>query len=280
MSLTAGYHHDVPMGSYVDDSICAEPSLSTGIAQALIERTARHAWQEHAKLGGGSDEPTGRSDIGQAVHSLSLGGAPTVYVSANDWRTKAAQEARDAARAEGRIPLLASHERDVETAAANAKAAIARFGGGKPEVTMLWRDGLVWCRGRADWLTDDGAYDLDIKTCENADPAAWIRSTLVQGGYDVQAALRTVGHETLTKRTRDVLFVLVEIKPPYAVSVVGLAPAFVELGRRKVAHAVKLWGECLRANKWPAYDQRIHYAEPPGWAEFGFEERLIAKEVA
>lgn len=274
--LSQGIHDGVPMDDYILDRISPEPSVSTGVIDALVNRSPMHAWHGHPRGGGGSDDPTTRSDIGQAVHSLALGGPPIAYIEADDWRTKDAKASRDAARAVGRIPMLLRFETDIEAAADVARSRLRDLGAVKMEQTLLWREkNGVWCRGRADAL-DGGSYDIDVKTCENADPDSWIRSTLVQGGYDIQAGLRSRGHFAITERNRDVLFLLVEIKPPYASSVVALDPAFQDLAARKVQRGIDLWAECMRANRWPGYDTRIHYAEPPVWAESTFASRSAA----
>ena len=276
MPLETGFYADVPMDDYVRDNISPEPSVSTRIVQALVERSPKHAWQMHPRLGGGIEDESSRADLGSAVHSAILGGSQVVYApdEFQDWRKKDAQAFRDDAREKGQIPLLAKQKDEVTAIAAAGKARLLEFGAGQPEQTMLWQDGGVWCRGRADFLTADGAYDIDVKTCNNADPSAWIRGIMCQGGYDVQAALRVRGHEILGGRTRDVLFLLVEIQPPYGVSVVGVGPNLIELAQKKVAHAVKIWRECLKSNVWPMYESKIHYAEPPAWMQWQVAERL------
>lgn len=286
--LAPGYHAAVPMAHYVSDAISPEPSLSTGIICALDERSALHAWQAHPRLGGGEGEASKRGEIGSAVHSIVLGGQTIEYVEQvtrrsgkdkgvpfvpEDWATTDAKEARDAIRARGNLPMLPHQRPVIETAAQNLQQALERFGPGRTEVTMLWQDGGVWCRGRVDYLTDDGGYDVDVKTCDNAEQAAWARSTLLGGGYDVQAALRLRGHEILGGRTRDFVFVLVELEPPYAVSCVGVSPALRAFGDRKVGRALPIWRRCLDTGKWPSYREDIYWAEPPAWAEAQYAMR-------
>lgn len=277
-TLEAGIHAGIPMDDYVQDRICAEPSVSTGIVQAMYERSPLHAWQAHPKLGGGCDDESSRADLGSAVHAEILGGGKVVYAPQEfqDWRKKDAQTFRDEARSKCNIPLLDRQREQIDKIVKPARLALSDFGAGKSEMTMLWQDDGVWCRGRADFLTDDGKYDIDIKTCTNADPSAWIRGIMCQSGYDLQAALRVRGHEILNDRTRDVLFLLVEIEPPYGVSVVGIGPNLVELSQRRVKYALKLWKHCLAEDSWPSYDQSIKYAEPPSWMVWDVEGRGIA----
>ena len=59
---------------------------------------------------------------GTAAHRLVLGtGAEIVQVDAADWRTKAAQDERDKARADGKVPLLAAECRKVQDMAATTQ---------------------------------------------------------------------------------------------------------------------------------------------------------------
>lgn len=95
-------------------------------------------------------------DLGSAAHKLVLGVGPDLAViDADSWRTKAAQEERDAARAAGAIPLLkADHERVVAMAdrLAEHKTAMTLLSEGEPEVSAYALDERtgVLRRGRFD----------------------------------------------------------------------------------------------------------------------------------
>ena len=276
-TLEQGIHDGVPMEVYIGDP-CPAPSLSTGVVQTLVERTPMHAWHEHPRLGGNPSEATARGDIGSAVHALVLGGAEVEYGASEwaDWRKKDAQVWRDEAREAGRLPLLHRQRDQVEAAAEAARAVLATFGPGRAEQTMLWQMDGVWARARADWLVTEAMYDIDIKTTDSAEPASWIRRVLLPGGLDIQAALRVTGHEAITGRTRDVLFLLVELEPPHATCVVGVSPKLLEFARRKIAMATRLWRRCLAEKRWPGYGDQVRWAEPTAWAEWDFEAREIS----
>jgi len=275
--LQAGYHHDFPMARYLADP-CPEASVSSGIVQALVDRSPLHARQIHPRLGGAGDSATARGDLGSAVHARILGGSEIVYapVSLADWRTDAARTFRDKSRAAGKLPLLASQRDVVEAAAAAALKRLQSFGPGRSEVTMTWQEGNVWCRARADWLPDDAPFDFDVKTTGSAAPRSWISTTLIRGKAMFQAALRARGHTALTGRTRDVVFLLVEIEPPFAVSLVGMEPALADYADRQVQMACKTWGRCLSSGRWPAYRDEIHYAELPGWLGYADDLQEVA----
>jgi hypothetical protein len=87
---------------------CGSPSLSQSIAHTLITQSPRHAWLEHPRLGGQQRVSSKVMDEGSILHKLLLGaGAQFEMVVADDWRTKAAKEARDVIIAGGRIAILA-----------------------------------------------------------------------------------------------------------------------------------------------------------------------------
>lgn len=273
--LDQGIHDRIPMSVYLADP-CAEPSLSTGVVDAILGRSELHAKTMHPRFGGNGGDNSSRADLGSAVHSMILGGADVAWIPFDDYRKDAAKTLRDEAYAAGKIPLLSKLEPAVSRIVESGCKALNSFGPGKAEQTMIWKDGGVWCRGRADFLTEDGKYDLDIKTTENASPEAWIRSTLYSGGYHIQAGLRARGHYAINGRNRDVLFLLVEIEPPYDWSVVALDPAAQDVADRSAALAIDRWRKAIQAQKWPGYDKRIHYAAPPAWLERSLAERSVA----
>lgn len=268
VTLREGIHADIPMDVYVNDP-APEPSLSTTTAKLLLSRSPLHAWWAHPKLGGHRDDDSSRADLGSAVHAFLFGGALLAYAPAEftDWRKKDAQTFRDGARERGEIPLLAHQRQEIEDMAGPARERLASLGVTENERTMIWKDG-VWCRSRPDIMTEDRSLVVDYKTTTNADPAAWIRSTILSGGYDLQAGLvlRGLNHLVYGTDRREFLFLVQEIEPPHCVSVVGLGPEFLDLAARKVDAAIDRWAECLRLKRFPGYDERTHYADPPTWA--------------
>ena len=293
--LDQGYHDAVPMADYIADP-CPEPSLSTGVVFDLVKRSPLHAQYNHPRFGGAHDESTPRADIGSAVHSLAVGGAPVEYVTSvvrktgpekgkafepTDWMTSDAKDQREAIREAGGIPLLGCDRVSVETIVASAREGLAEFGALRFEQTMIWRDEKhgVWCRGRPDAISECGGYDLDLKTVENADPKAWADRVMGGAGYDVQMTLRGRGHEQLGGRTRDLVFLLVEISPPYGWSFVGVGQTRRDLANRKIELAMQKWKQCLATKRFPSYPKTIHWAEAPSYEVYDFEQREILSGV-
>jgi hypothetical protein len=277
-----GIHDDVPAETYHLDP-CEKPSLSSSIARLLIDRSPAHAKAAHPKLNPQLDRvDEAKFDVGTVAHGLLLQGIELVEViDAKDWRTKAAQEARDEARANGLIPLLPDQAERVLAMVAAAREQIlthtaqpSLFADGKPEQTLVWEDdhGVV-CRVRVDWLHDDYTAIDDLKTTSaSADPGKWTR-TLYGMGADLQVAMYIRGVERLTGMKPAFRYVVCETYPPHALSVVDLAPAALALAEAKVQKAIDLWAWCLDADSWPGYDRRVASIELPTFEEMRWLER-------
>lgn len=265
---------------------CERPSLTSSIARILINESPLHAWTSHPKLNPEYESAeASHFDIGTAAHALLLEGAANVaVVDAKDWRTKAAQEQRDAAYASGKQPLLAHQWADVERMVAAARTQLeaidARppiFADGQAERSLIWDEHGVICRARLDWLRDDFEAIDDYKTTSRtANPESFSR-TLFNMGYDVQAAFYLRGLEALTGAVAQWRWIVQEIDPPYGLSVVSLTPAALDLAQSKVDFAIERWRECVESGEWRGYPTEVCYAELPGWAEAQWFEREAAQ---
>ncbi len=277
--LDAGVHN-IPAEEYHADP-CIEPSLSSSIAKILISRTPRHAWMAHTRLNPDHEKENRLEfDIGRAGHALLLEGQSGVEVlDFPDYRKKDAKEARDAAYAAGKIPLLPHHADDVEKMVTAARVQLEIheaervFQNGEPEKTLIWQEQGIWCRCRLDWLPDpDGlAPFYDYKTTTNAHPDVWQRRAF-ELGADIQAAFYLRGiREVLGLERAEFRFVVQEKTPPYALSVIALTPAAIALGDAKVHRAMEIWRECLKSDRWPGYPSDVAWIDTPAWEEVKFE---------
>ena len=249
------------------------PSLSSGIAHILISRSALHAWHAHPRLNPNYRESESEEfDYGTAAHSLLLerDESRIVPIDANDWRTKAAKEARDAARAEGKTPMLARQLARVREMVSAARAAIASselagvLDGAEIEKSIRWQEGkIVKCKARPDAVNRDMQIIVDYKTTGCAEPDAFMRGGLAYG-YDVQEAFYRRGMRALGMNYNFV-FLAQEKEPPYACSLVALDPAMQDMADRKVDFAIASWEACLKRNQWNGYANRIAYIAPPAW---------------
>lgn len=286
--MKPGIHDGVPEAVYHAD--CApSPSLSSSLARLILDRSPRHAWTAHPRLNPDfepAEDP--KFDFGAAAHAMLLGrGLALAIIDAKDFRTKAAQQARDEARLEGKTPMLPhDHERAVEMVAV-ARMQLAEIPGcertfidGAAEQTLIWQEpGDVWCRARLDWV-EAGPIVTDLKTTgQSANPFTLGRK-VADMGYDVQAAFYERGLKALGLADRGVTFrfVFIEDEPPFALSVVELDGESMHWARRKVERAIAAWRMSMQSGVWSAYPPMIARIELPPWALAQAEAREVATQ--
>jgi len=272
---------DLDATAYHADGIDSDrPSLSASVASTLIRQSPFHAWLKHPRLGNTPREASSEMERGTIIHGLvfgTLGGDDYETIDADNFRTKAAQEQRDAARDRGAVPVLA---REMETyrRVAEAIGHKLREAGidlnGVSEKVAAWEEasqfGPVLCRGMIDHLIigNDGATIYDLKNCRNAHPESCVRHVL-EYGYEIQRAAYVSAVEKLRPdlagRVRFV-WLFVEELPGYRVvlTVAEASGTLRELGESRWARAVETWAKCLRMNEWPAYGSAR--LEAPDWA--------------
>lgn len=280
--------YDMPAEDYHADP-CPLPSLSSSIAHKLLNQSPRHAWWAHPKLNPDFPEPesTASQDEGTILHAMILepSAAPIWKALEFDaYTTKAAREARDAARDEGLIPILARRLDGLSACAraahqqlANHEAADA-FTDGQSERTLLWQEntehGPIWCRARVDWLGNGPKPRLDdLKTvAQSAEPLSWAKKLSTEG-YAFQAAFYCRGAQMCGLAPRSFRFIVVEREPPYYLSVVSPGAVLEEFAGQQVERAIDAWGRCLHGNDWPGYPRAIFEGEAAAWAVAQQEER-------
>lgn len=277
--LGAGVH-DLSIDAYLADP-CPTPSLTRSIAHVLLTRSPAHAWFAHPRLNPDWErEHKTAFDLGATAHALMLGDERNfAIIDATDWRKAENKEARDKAYKDGKIPLLIQQWEQVSAMVKNGQAqlsqhkhASAAFKLGKPEQTIIWQEEGLWFRARLDWVphtvSDEGTIFYDYKTAgASAHPNAW-RRALYDHGYDIQAALYLRGiaavFDLSDARFR---FVVQEIQPPFALSVIELTPAALGMAQRKIDEAIRLWSWCLECDEWPGYPPFVMHIDPPVYVE-------------
>lgn len=241
-------------------------SLSVTGAKVLLRAPALYKWQR--------EHPVHKDvfDFGSAAHAQVLGvGAEIVIVEADSWRTKTAQEARDAARADGKTPLLpADYQRvqDMATKLREHTLANQLLSDGEPEVSAFCVDPAtdVLRRSRFDWHESSGIL-VDYKTTICAEPSAFARSA-ANFGYHMQAAWYLDIADDLGLAPRGFLFIAQEKDPPYLVSVVELVADALDVGRARNRRALERFRDCTETGIWPGYstDTEITPIDLPRWA--------------
>jgi hypothetical protein len=273
--FTAGVYDGMPEDEYHGDPVPGGSLSSTGARQLLPPSCP--ALFKHQQ-----DHPVFKSvfDYGSGAHKLVLGTGPKIeLIDCADWKTTAAKDQRDAARANGFIPLLA-HEFDQIKAMAAAiqdhPVAGALFdpqSGGVAEQSIFWKDELtgVWCRCRPDWLA--GQRDrhgrliiVDYKTTPKADVES-IRRSIANYGYHQQApfyidGVRAVGLDG----DPQFIFIFQEKAPPYLITPVQLIWEDEQVGRQRNRNAIERYRDCRESGIWPGHTDDIEYISLPPWA--------------
>jgi hypothetical protein len=276
----------MPAAQYHADP-CAAPSLSSSIAHLLVAKSPAHAWLAHPRLGAQPVASTPAMDEGTLLHELILRPSEAqerlVVVTADNWRTKAAQEQREAARAEGKLAIL---ERDLMAALQASVEILNRFRGlgvvlsGASEVAAFWQehasDGtVVQCRGMFDHVLRAEGVIYDLKKSRTAHPKA-IPKHVESYGYHIQAtAYRRALEQIEPQHAGRVQFrwLFVEAVAPYGVTVAEPAGSMRALGDACWSQAVDTWAQCLATGEWPGYSREVQRIEASPWALQGaFEE--------
>jgi hypothetical protein len=260
-------------------------SLSSSGARKLLPPNCPalfHHERQHGR------PPKRELDLGHAAHKLVLGVGPDlVVVDASDWRTKAAQDKRDEARATGAVPLLRAEWEQLKAMAEALRAhpvASALFapGRGKPEQALIWQDGPtgVWRRALLDWLPAQVAgWRLivpDYKTTRDADPESIARAVHTYG-YHQQAAWYLDGVKALGLHGQEPAFVFVfqEKTAPYLVTVVELDALALRIGAARNRRALETYARCTAEDRWPGYSDAVESICLPAWAEKSDSEEYL-----
>lgn len=141
------------------------------------------------------------------------------------------------------------------------KAAAAILGKGDPEQAVLWTNPETGelCKAKADWLRENFPL-VDVKTTTDASPSAFARS-VVNYRYCAQLRHYCEGFE----RDR-MVWVAVEIAPPYAVAVYASDDAMMKRGIEERDPDLRLYAECKSKNEWPGYADSVQTLTLPRWA--------------
>lgn len=295
-----GLYHMSELAYHADP--CPTPSLSRSIALKLIEESPRHARAAHPRLTKQKqkEEKNDRTrEIGSAAHAMLLGQPTEIAVLPfDDFKKKAAQEARAAAQERGAIPLP---KPDYETVCAmveearialaeNADEAIQALISGEPienpfnEVTACVIDPCGgWTRIRMDRIhvTKPRLTIVDYKTTEMSVSPEKVKATLYNNNYHFQDAfyrrvIRQIFPEIDRREmTLDFLFIMQEQEPPYEITVAQTDQAAQAIGAKMVSAAFLTWRRCMAENRWPGYPKHTQTAEFPAY----LDTRWCAREI-
>jgi len=110
----------------------------------------------------------------------------------------------------------------------------------------------------------------------SASPVSWEKRLIEE--YAFQAAFHSRGVAAVRGVASDMVFAVIEMCPPYALSVLACAPSLIAMAEVDVEEAIALWAECMATNTWPGYPPEIAWVEAPSWAEMRQQERTMRNE--
>jgi len=272
------------------------PRLHQSLAAVMMNRSPLHAWfKAFGPKEGESEEYRPAANLGSVAHELLLGGRRIVEVPADDWKTKAAREARDVALAEGSLPILTGQLSEARAMVEHIRKELAARGidlTGQSEVTLIWQaPNGVWCEGRLDHVILPQIYlvskngkrrrrarkflhgeILDFKFTSVDASKKKCEIKIAEYGYDIQnaayiEAVETVFPELAGRVTmRDVF---IETARPWAVRVMPLDAQYRAYGETRWRQAQEQWKRYLAElgteQPWPGYGDDGAPAEVPPW---------------
>lgn len=284
----AGAYIDVPANVYFADP-CPVPSLTQSVAKIICDQSALHAWHAHPCLGAEPNEPESYDKtkaVGNAAHSILIGRGKDVSVlKFKDFRTKEAQEAREAVETAGGVAILQKHHIAAERLVAAVRAQISGIKGcenafavGHGEVVIAAEIDGIWLRSMIDWMESPVAL-WDLKTSGMSVAPHGLGRMMANAGWDVQAATQELILDTIDPDNagrRKFRFVPTENETPYSLVVAQLSESVMTMGRKKLQYAMEVWKRCTATNKWPGYPAEIVMPEYPGFKETDWLNREIA----
>jgi exodeoxyribonuclease VIII len=262
----SGIDYDMPHDEYL---------AALGLGSSAIKKILRSGAHYKASIDC-PQERTSAFDVGSATHMAVLEPArfadSVIAAPKFDRRTKEGKASAAAFEAEcaGRL-VLDSEDFDTARRAADSvlahPAARALLVGGKPEVSMFWRDAEtdVACKLRADYLREDMVV-VDLKTTVDASKSGFSRS-IEKFGYAIQAAHYARGiYKTTGQQMGAWVFIAVEKELPYAVGCYVLDVESIIASDARVAKALERFKQCVDSGVWPAYSDLIEPISLPAWA--------------
>ena len=243
----------------------AEAGISSSAVKTVASSTLAH-WK------GAVRESKTAFDLGTAVHSLVLEPHLDYVVCGPDDRRGADWKAKQrAATMNGQLLLTSG---DFEQAHAMAAAVLeienvrlmlenkstvieASFFADDPDTGLRLKT-------RPDAFVRDRSLVIDIKTTVDASPRGFERE-IRKYGYDMQAAFYLRALRLAGQDADQFMFVAVEKKPPYAVSIHVLSDDYLQYASERVTHTLHRIAQAEAAGEYPTEWPAINVVQLPQW---------------
>lgn len=275
--MTPDLHPDLTPAEYFAEP-CPAPALTNSGIGLLLNRSPAHLWRSHPALNPdrATTSATANMYLGSVVHRIALDkGADFDVIDAADFRTKAAQEARDASLGANRIPIVTGKWEQAMAMAMILNERMQDLIGGAPyetEVVFTWLEDGTWCRGMLDIWVPSLMLAIDLKTTKDASEAA-LQRTMVNMGYDRQTAWYLRGLDRIfPEHAGRIEFcdLFVETDAPHEANPYWIDAAWRHSSEQECLRALGMFRACLANGKgrdaWPGYPRGKRERSAPTWA--------------
>ena len=143
------------------------------------------------------------------------------------------------------------------------------------EVSIYWEWEGIDCKARLDSVLVDEGIVLDLKTTDSVEPELFTKKVLSLG-YDFQAAYYAKAAEFVYGKPFRFLFVCVERKPPFTLSLFEVDENMMAEGVAKCKAALNIYKTCKHSGLWPNKEPRIQSLSYPSWYKpYGSSEEPV-----
>lgn len=248
-----------------------------------LNSASLYKWRHYPK----QFEPTAAMQWGTLVDCLTttpeLAETELALSEFDSFRTKAAQEWRDAQLAAGKIIVTADQLTEGRKAAAmllsTCKRSAEIFEKSKAQVIVAGRIRGANVKGLIDLAPEGEDFLADLKTTSRFSLEGFNR-TVADFGYHVQAGLYLALWNAMfpNDQRNSFKFIWQDSQAPYEVAVTELVISDLEQGHAHAMHLIRRVTDAAKANHWPmAFDDKEQMIMRPTWAAIQEEER---REVA
>ena len=136
---------------------------------------------------------------------------------------------------------------------------------GQAEVCIVWEMRGLLCKARLDYVHQDEAVIIDLKSTRDASKDAFSKA-IYNYGYYQQGAWYSDGWEALIGDPPAFTFLAVEKSSPYCPAAYELGAKDIIAGRIAYKKALKIYKECVESGVWPGYPDEVRMISMPEWA--------------
>lgn len=245
--------------------------LHQSVAKVLVTQcpaAARHMLDNPQEK-----KPSSEMNLGSLVDQMVFGGAGWHTIDADSYRTKKAQQERDAAYERGQVPVLSKDVEAAQKLAGRIRSRLMEEGidlqNCRKQEHMEWESPWgVLCAGTPDLaiLYDSEWVTVDLKVGSRTEPV-YLGNHVVDQGWHIQAAAyQEAGHwayPQVNRRGRHLLLAA-ETGGTQMVQLHSFSEMMMDMGRHAWSRAQDIWTRCQQSGEWPEYPSRE--LMPSNWA--------------